>query len=172
MKEENLFHRRFSLCPNATSPPKIDPPTLTRNLSYGGDNDLCNLSPGERLQRKKSGIVRFRVLFGVLLPVFCSLATWVLSLHLSAVWFIHQLHLYVTLYCGFPPGSETERNSLSMLSHELSPAQSPGSKVRKLFLIGHPLSSWLMFTVSSFHWTFKMMWFFCFEQVFESIRLH
>lgn len=47
MKEENLFHRRFSLCPNATSPPKIDPPTLTRNLSYGGDNDLCNLSPGE-----------------------------------------------------------------------------------------------------------------------------
>ncbi|XP_003967441.1 oxysterol-binding protein-related protein 5 [Takifugu rubripes] len=70
MKEENLFHRRFSLCPNATSPPKIDPPTLTRNLSYGGDNDLCNLSPG----------------------------------------------------------SETDRNSLSMLSHELSPAQSPGSK--------------------------------------------
>lgn len=47
MKEENLFHRRFSLCPNASSPPKIDPPTLTRNLSYGGDNDLCNLSPGE-----------------------------------------------------------------------------------------------------------------------------
>ncbi|CAG01146.1 unnamed protein product, partial [Tetraodon nigroviridis] len=70
MKEENLFHRRFSLCPTATSPPKIDPPTLTRNLSYGGDNDLCNLSPG----------------------------------------------------------SETDRNSLSMLSHELSPAQSPGSK--------------------------------------------
>lgn len=48
MKEENLFHRRFSLCPNATSPPKIDPRTLTRNLSYGGDNDLYNLSPGKR----------------------------------------------------------------------------------------------------------------------------
>lgn len=48
MKEENLFHRRFSLCPNATSPPKIAPPTLTRNLSYGGDNDLYNLSPGKR----------------------------------------------------------------------------------------------------------------------------
>ncbi|CAN9498790.1 unnamed protein product [Ophioblennius macclurei] len=70
MKEENLFHRRFSLCPSATSPPKIDPRTLTRNLSYGGDNDLYNLSPG----------------------------------------------------------SETDRNGLSMLSNELSPAQSPGSK--------------------------------------------
>lgn len=46
MKEENLFHRRFSLCPGATSPPKINPRTLTRNLSYGGDNDLYNLSPG------------------------------------------------------------------------------------------------------------------------------
>uniref|UniRef100_A0A665UEG9 Oxysterol-binding protein n=1 Tax=Echeneis naucrates TaxID=173247 RepID=A0A665UEG9_ECHNA len=51
MKEENLFHRRFSLCPNATSPPKIDPRTLTRNLSYGGDNDLFNLSPGKRPRR-------------------------------------------------------------------------------------------------------------------------
>ncbi|XP_035520824.1 oxysterol-binding protein-related protein 5 [Morone saxatilis] len=70
MKEENLFHRRFSLCPNATSPPKIDPRALTRNLSYGGDDDLYNLSPG----------------------------------------------------------SETDRNGLSMLSNELSPAQSPGSK--------------------------------------------
>lgn len=51
MKEENLFHRRFSLCPNATSPPTIDPRTLTRNLSYGGDNDLYNLSPGKRISR-------------------------------------------------------------------------------------------------------------------------
>uniref|UniRef100_A0A7N6A495 Oxysterol-binding protein n=1 Tax=Anabas testudineus TaxID=64144 RepID=A0A7N6A495_ANATE len=48
MKEENLFNRRFSLCPNATSPPQIDPRKLTRNLSYGGDNDLYNLSPGKR----------------------------------------------------------------------------------------------------------------------------
>uniref|UniRef100_A0A3B4V9P1 Oxysterol-binding protein n=1 Tax=Seriola dumerili TaxID=41447 RepID=A0A3B4V9P1_SERDU len=53
MKEENLFHRRFSLCPNATSPPKIDPRTLTRNLSYGGDNDLYNLSPGKRPKRSQ-----------------------------------------------------------------------------------------------------------------------
>uniref|UniRef100_A0A3B5B0J4 Uncharacterized protein n=1 Tax=Stegastes partitus TaxID=144197 RepID=A0A3B5B0J4_9TELE len=51
MKEENLFHRRFSLCPSATSPPKIDPRTLTRNLSYGGDNDLYNLSPGNSSAR-------------------------------------------------------------------------------------------------------------------------
>uniref|UniRef100_A0A3P8VKJ3 Oxysterol-binding protein n=1 Tax=Cynoglossus semilaevis TaxID=244447 RepID=A0A3P8VKJ3_CYNSE len=34
MKEESLFHRRLSLCPNATSPPKIDPCMLTRNLTY------------------------------------------------------------------------------------------------------------------------------------------
>uniref|UniRef100_A0A8C1HL57 Oxysterol-binding protein n=1 Tax=Cyprinus carpio carpio TaxID=630221 RepID=A0A8C1HL57_CYPCA len=46
MKEENLFRRRFSLCPTATSPPKIDPRLLTRNLSYGGDNELYPLSPG------------------------------------------------------------------------------------------------------------------------------
>ncbi|XP_077938913.1 oxysterol-binding protein-related protein 5 isoform X1 [Gasterosteus aculeatus] len=71
MKEENLFHRRFSLCPNATSPPTIDPPTLTRNLSYEGDNDFYSLSPA---------------------------------------------------------GSDTDRNGLSMLSNELSPAQSPGSQ--------------------------------------------
>ncbi|XP_007561470.1 oxysterol-binding protein-related protein 5 isoform X1 [Poecilia formosa] len=70
MKEENLLQRRLSLCPSATSPPKIDPRTLTRNLSYGGDNDIYN----------------------------------------------------------FSPGSETDRNALSMLSSELSPAQSPDSK--------------------------------------------
>ncbi|XP_061532658.1 oxysterol-binding protein-related protein 5 isoform X2 [Phycodurus eques] len=70
MKEESLYHRRFSLCPNATSPPKIDPRTLTRNLSYGGDNDLYNLSSG----------------------------------------------------------SETDRHDISMMTNELSPAQSPGSK--------------------------------------------
>ncbi|XP_056137383.1 oxysterol-binding protein-related protein 5 [Lampris incognitus] len=49
MKEENLFHRRLSLCSNATSPPKIDPRAFTRNLSYGGDNDLYNLSPGSEM---------------------------------------------------------------------------------------------------------------------------
>ncbi|MGH0122819.1 UNVERIFIED_CONTAM: hypothetical protein FKN15_003306 [Acipenser sinensis] len=46
MKEENLFRRRFSLCPNTSTPQKIDPHKLTRNLSYGGDNDIYPLSPG------------------------------------------------------------------------------------------------------------------------------
>ncbi|XP_062402852.1 oxysterol-binding protein-related protein 5 [Sardina pilchardus] len=46
MKEENLYRRRFSLCPTTLSPPKIDPRTLTRNLSYAGDNDIYPLSPG------------------------------------------------------------------------------------------------------------------------------
>uniref|UniRef100_A0A8C6WWU6 Oxysterol-binding protein n=1 Tax=Neogobius melanostomus TaxID=47308 RepID=A0A8C6WWU6_9GOBI len=70
MKEENLFQRRFSLCPSAVSPPKIDPHVLTRNLSYSGDNDLYNISTG----------------------------------------------------------SEADTNGLSMMSNELSPAQSPSSK--------------------------------------------
>ncbi|XP_061773760.1 oxysterol-binding protein-related protein 5 isoform X3 [Nerophis ophidion] len=69
MKEESLFQRRYSLCPNATSPPKIDPRTLTRNLSVG-DHNLYNLSPG----------------------------------------------------------SETDGQDLSMMTNELSPVQSPGSK--------------------------------------------
>uniref|UniRef100_A0AAR2KR37 Oxysterol-binding protein n=1 Tax=Pygocentrus nattereri TaxID=42514 RepID=A0AAR2KR37_PYGNA len=49
MKEENLFRRRFSLCPTATSPPKIDPRMLTRNLSCGGDNELYPLSPESKM---------------------------------------------------------------------------------------------------------------------------
>uniref|UniRef100_A0A4W6EKU2 Oxysterol binding protein like 5 n=1 Tax=Lates calcarifer TaxID=8187 RepID=A0A4W6EKU2_LATCA len=53
MKEENLFHRRFSLCPNATSPPKIDPRTLTRNLMFNGVEKDCP-SPTEKLARKES----------------------------------------------------------------------------------------------------------------------
>ncbi|XP_031420208.1 oxysterol-binding protein-related protein 5 [Clupea harengus] len=46
MKEENLSRRRFSLCQTTLSPPKIDPRSLTRNLSYAGDNDIYPLSPG------------------------------------------------------------------------------------------------------------------------------
>ncbi|XP_061139100.1 oxysterol-binding protein-related protein 5 isoform X3 [Syngnathus typhle] len=70
MKEESLYHRRLSMSPNASSPPKIDPRILTRNFSYGGDNDLYNLSSG----------------------------------------------------------SETDRHDISLMTNELSPAQSPGSK--------------------------------------------
>lgn len=72
MKEENLFHRRMSLSPNATSPspPKIDHRSLTRNMSYGGESELFPLSPG----------------------------------------------------------MESEGNGVSMMSDEISPAQSPSSK--------------------------------------------
>lgn len=111
--------------------------------------------PRWELTKEKNNVVnvRFSCLFwkgggGSCCPAPLLLLTsrlWAISLHLSVSRLIHRLHLFVTLCCGFPPGSETDRNSLSMLSHELSPAQSPGSKVRKLFLIGQPLSSsaWL-----------------------------
>uniref|UniRef100_A0A1A8MVA2 Oxysterol-binding protein n=2 Tax=Nothobranchius pienaari TaxID=704102 RepID=A0A1A8MVA2_9TELE len=78
MKEESLFHRRLSLSTSATSPPQIDPRSLSRNLSYGGDNDIYNHSPS----------------------------------------------------------SETDRNALSMLSNEFSPAQSPDSKSESRMLNG------------------------------------
>ncbi|KAI1889865.1 hypothetical protein AGOR_G00167320 [Albula goreensis] len=51
MKEESLFRRRFSLCPTVSTPNKIDPRTLTRNLSYGGDNGIYPLSPGSETER-------------------------------------------------------------------------------------------------------------------------
>ncbi|KAF4081213.1 hypothetical protein AMELA_G00158880 [Ameiurus melas] len=55
MKEENLFRRRFSLCPTGTTPPKIDPRALGRNLSYGGDNDMDPISPGS--ESEKNGLL-------------------------------------------------------------------------------------------------------------------
>lgn len=74
MKEESLYHRRLSLCPNATSPPKIDPRTLTRNLSCGGDSDLYNFSSGKKPHTKDLSS--------------CSLATlaWSCLYSLSADW--------------------------------------------------------------------------------------
>ncbi|KAG9352430.1 hypothetical protein JZ751_020844 [Albula glossodonta] len=51
MKEESLFRRRFSLCPTVSTPNKTDPRTLTRNLSYGGDNSIYPLSPGSETER-------------------------------------------------------------------------------------------------------------------------
>lgn len=47
MKEENFFRRRFSLCPVASTPQKIDPRKLTRNLFFGADNEIYPISPGE-----------------------------------------------------------------------------------------------------------------------------
>ncbi|KAA0724241.1 Oxysterol-binding protein-related protein 5 [Triplophysa tibetana] len=61
MKEENLFRRRFSLCPTATSPPKIDPRALSRNLSYGGDNELYPLSPGNETERNGLALTKDEV---------------------------------------------------------------------------------------------------------------
>ncbi|KAF7224783.1 oxysterol-binding protein-related protein 5 isoform X1 [Nothobranchius furzeri] len=87
MKEESLFHRRLSLSTSATSPPQIDPRSLSRNLSYGGDNDIYNHSPSEKF-RCQSDI------------------------------------------------TETDRNALSMLSNEFSPAQSPDSKSESRMLNG------------------------------------
>ncbi|XP_039592849.1 oxysterol-binding protein-related protein 5 isoform X3 [Polypterus senegalus] len=51
MKEENLFRRRFSLCPATSTPQKVNPKKLMRNLSFGGDNDLYPLSPGSEIER-------------------------------------------------------------------------------------------------------------------------
>jgi len=46
MKEENFLRRRFSLCPASSTPQKVDPRKLTRNLFFGADNDIYPLSPG------------------------------------------------------------------------------------------------------------------------------
>ncbi|TFK08652.1 Oxysterol-binding protein-related protein 5 [Platysternon megacephalum] len=46
MKEENFLRRRFSLCPASSTPQKIDPRKLTRNLFFGADNEIYPLSPG------------------------------------------------------------------------------------------------------------------------------
>ncbi|XP_064169870.1 oxysterol-binding protein-related protein 5-like [Anguilla rostrata] len=51
MKEETLYQRRFSLCPTASTPHKMDPRVLSRNLSYAGDHDLYPLSPGGEMER-------------------------------------------------------------------------------------------------------------------------
>ncbi|XP_036399421.1 oxysterol-binding protein-related protein 5-like isoform X1 [Megalops cyprinoides] len=58
MKEENVFRRRFSFCPTASTQQKIDPRTLTRNLSYGGDNDSYQLSPGSDMERDGMAMLR------------------------------------------------------------------------------------------------------------------
>uniref|UniRef100_A0A2I3RGC9 Oxysterol-binding protein-related protein 5 n=1 Tax=Pan troglodytes TaxID=9598 RepID=A0A2I3RGC9_PANTR len=50
MKEEAFLRRRFSLCPPSSTPQKVDPRKLTRNLLLGGDNELYPLSPGKDLE--------------------------------------------------------------------------------------------------------------------------
>ncbi|XP_009810373.2 oxysterol-binding protein-related protein 5 isoform X2 [Gavia stellata] len=51
MKEENFLRRRFSLCPASSTPQKVDPRKLTRNLFFGADNDIYPLSPGKDVER-------------------------------------------------------------------------------------------------------------------------
>uniref|UniRef100_A0A8D0ENA5 Uncharacterized protein n=1 Tax=Strix occidentalis caurina TaxID=311401 RepID=A0A8D0ENA5_STROC len=50
MKEENFLRRRFSLCPASSTPQKVDPRKLTRNLFFGADNDIYPLSPGKDVE--------------------------------------------------------------------------------------------------------------------------
>ncbi|XP_025023297.1 oxysterol-binding protein-related protein 5 isoform X1 [Python bivittatus] len=50
MKEENFFRRRFSLCPAASTPQKIDPRKMTRNLFFGADNEIYPISPGTDME--------------------------------------------------------------------------------------------------------------------------
>ncbi|XP_039091388.1 oxysterol-binding protein-related protein 5 isoform X2 [Hyaena hyaena] len=50
MKEEAFLRRRFSLCPPSSTPQKIDPRKLTRNLLFNGENELYPLSPGKDVE--------------------------------------------------------------------------------------------------------------------------
>ncbi|KAM9221444.1 oxysterol-binding protein-related protein 5 isoform 2-T2 [Dugong dugon] len=50
MKEEAFLRRRFSLCPPSSTPQKVDPRKLTRNLLFRGENELYPLSPGKDME--------------------------------------------------------------------------------------------------------------------------
>ncbi|KAM5224814.1 oxysterol-binding protein-related protein 5 isoform 3-T4 [Hipposideros larvatus] len=54
MKEEAFLRRRFSLCPPSSAPQKTDPRRLTRNLLFGGENELYPLSPGKDMESNGS----------------------------------------------------------------------------------------------------------------------
>ncbi|XP_063802399.1 oxysterol-binding protein-related protein 5 isoform X2 [Pseudophryne corroboree] len=58
MKEENLFRRRFSLCPATVTPQKADNNKLTRNLSFGADNDINTLSTGKDVEPSNLPLVK------------------------------------------------------------------------------------------------------------------
>uniref|UniRef100_A0A8C5WJB8 Oxysterol-binding protein n=1 Tax=Leptobrachium leishanense TaxID=445787 RepID=A0A8C5WJB8_9ANUR len=47
MKEENFLRRRFSLCPTALTPQKNDVNKLTRNSSFGAENDISPADTGQ-----------------------------------------------------------------------------------------------------------------------------
>uniref|UniRef100_A0A2K5Q1D7 Oxysterol-binding protein n=1 Tax=Cebus imitator TaxID=2715852 RepID=A0A2K5Q1D7_CEBIM len=50
MKEEAFLRRRFSLCPPSSTPQKVDPRKLTRNLLLSGDHELDSLRPGKDME--------------------------------------------------------------------------------------------------------------------------
>ncbi|XP_032270466.1 oxysterol-binding protein-related protein 5 isoform X2 [Phoca vitulina] len=50
MKEEAFLRRRFSLCPPSSTPQKVDPRKLSRNLLFGGENELYPFSPGKDME--------------------------------------------------------------------------------------------------------------------------
>lgn len=64
MKEEAFLRRRFSLCPPSSTPQKVDPRKLSRNLLLGGENDLYPLGPGQRARSgawsRRRGLRRLR----------------------------------------------------------------------------------------------------------------
>uniref|UniRef100_A0A8C3LTN6 Oxysterol binding protein like 5 n=1 Tax=Chrysolophus pictus TaxID=9089 RepID=A0A8C3LTN6_CHRPC len=58
MKEENFLRRRFSLCPASSTPQKVDPRKLTRNLFFGADNDIYPLSPGKDVEGNSPSMLK------------------------------------------------------------------------------------------------------------------
>ncbi|KAF5917343.1 hypothetical protein HPG69_017640 [Diceros bicornis minor] len=58
MKEEAFLRRRFSLCPPSSTPQKVDPRRLTRNLLFGGENELYPLSPGKDMEPNGTSLPR------------------------------------------------------------------------------------------------------------------
>ncbi|XP_073203396.1 oxysterol-binding protein-related protein 5 isoform X2 [Lepidochelys kempii] len=58
MKEENFLRRRFSLCPASSTPQKIDPRKLTRNLFFGADNEIYPLSPGKDMEGNSLSVLK------------------------------------------------------------------------------------------------------------------
>ncbi|XP_038620492.1 oxysterol-binding protein-related protein 5 isoform X4 [Tachyglossus aculeatus] len=50
MKDGSFLRRRLSLGPATSTPQKSDPQKLSRNLLFGGENDLFPLSPGKDVE--------------------------------------------------------------------------------------------------------------------------
>ncbi|XP_031425182.1 oxysterol-binding protein-related protein 5 isoform X1 [Clupea harengus] len=119
MKEDNAFRRRFSLCPTVSSPQKVDPRGLSRNLS-DGDHSIFPLSPGllssiphaeERLKRTPE--------------------TTATGGGRDAELIRHPLSQTALL------GSETDKDGTQNLKNNVSPARSPSNKSESKVFNGH-----------------------------------